>query len=290
MCSRDRLVVLDRCPHQARPNGSPVEALPASRRTRSKELFAPDLPEGPFRERFRFRHMLIQRAAYLSIAKVRRADLHERFADWVEGATSGRDELVGFHLEQAVRCRTEVGLAADRTRDLALRAGVLLGTAGKRVANGSGAGWRRPPFALCRPSSRRLEERADLLVELGTALKFGGDRARARVVLCEAIETARSTRNARAEWLARIELAEVNIHVDPPGAFARARSVAEAAVDAFENTADDAGLARLAVAGLCLRGRRVWREHGRGAPRSLCASRRGRAGRKRKPRRACQSA
>ena len=129
------------------------------------------------------------------------------------------------------------------------------------------AGWRRPPFALCRPSSRRLEERADLLVELGTALKFGGDRARARVVLCEAIETARSTRNARAEWLARIELAEVNIHVDPPGAF-RSRAAPRPRSMHSRTLADDAGLARLAVAGLCLRGRRVWREHGRGAPRA----------------------
>ena len=110
------------------------------------------------------------------------------------------------------------------------------------------------------------EERADLLVELGTALKFGGDRARARVVLCEAIETARSTRNARAEWLARIELAEVNIHVDPPGALPgraalpRPRSMHSRTLLATTQPS------ALGCAGYVLRTSGRW--HRRGAPRA----------------------
>ena len=52
-------------------------------------------------EAFRFRHLLIRDAAYAALPKITRAELHERFADWVEVRARARVELediVGYHL------------------------------------------------------------------------------------------------------------------------------------------------------------------------------------------------
>ena len=51
-------------------------------------------------------------AAYEALPKAERAELHERFADWLEehGAELVElDELLGYHLEQAYRYRLELG-------------------------------------------------------------------------------------------------------------------------------------------------------------------------------------
>src|SRR5439155_23146064 len=51
------------------------------------------------------------------------------------GARAGDyPEILGFHLEQAVRYRREVGSAGDHERALAERSGALLAEAGRRAA------------------------------------------------------------------------------------------------------------------------------------------------------------
>src|SRR4029453_19264633 len=65
---------------------------------------------------FRFRHLLIRDAAYEALPQAARADLHERFAGWLEEhgiSLVELDELLGYHLEQAVRYRAELGQPAD---------------------------------------------------------------------------------------------------------------------------------------------------------------------------------
>ena len=82
-----------------------------------KELIRSTAPTFPEDEGYRFRHLLIRDAAYESLPKATRAELHEQFADWlsthdlVEG-----DEIVGYHLEQAHRYRAELD---PERRDLA---------------------------------------------------------------------------------------------------------------------------------------------------------------------------
>ena len=71
----------------------------------------------PDDDAFRFRHLLIRDAAYEALPKATRADLHERFADWIaeRGADLVElDEILGYHLEQAARYRSELGTAVRR--------------------------------------------------------------------------------------------------------------------------------------------------------------------------------
>ena len=81
-----------------------------------KELIRPNRPQFAGEDGFRFRHLLIRDAAYDALPKATRADLHERFASWLEQRGSELvelDEIVGYHLEQACRYREELGLPAD---------------------------------------------------------------------------------------------------------------------------------------------------------------------------------
>ncbi len=91
-----------------------------------KELIRPDRAEFAGEDAFRFRHLLIRDAAYQAMPKEHRADLHERFADWLTNVAGERmaeyEEILGHHLEQAYRYRAELGTVDERTRSLAERA------------------------------------------------------------------------------------------------------------------------------------------------------------------------
>src|SRR6185312_5077749 len=73
-------------------------------------------------DEYSFRHILIQEAAYRAIPKSLRAELHERFADWLEYVlwtpATQRPELLGYHLEQSVRYLRELRPAEARSSPL----------------------------------------------------------------------------------------------------------------------------------------------------------------------------
>ena len=84
-----------------------------------KALIRPDQTQLPAEDAFRFRHLLVRDTAYEALPKASRAELHERFAAWLEEHGSELvelDEVLGYHLEQAVRYRHELGQPAGRSR------------------------------------------------------------------------------------------------------------------------------------------------------------------------------
>ena len=73
---------------------------------------------------FCFRHLLIRDAAYDALPKATRADLHQRFASWLEehGAELVElDEILAYHLEQAYTYRAELGAPDDELAAAARR-------------------------------------------------------------------------------------------------------------------------------------------------------------------------
>ena len=83
-----------------------------------KQLVRPDRPQFPEEDAYRFRHLLIRDAAYDALPKAVRADLHGRFAAWLEQHGSELvelDEILGYHLEQAARYREELGRRTPRS-------------------------------------------------------------------------------------------------------------------------------------------------------------------------------
>jgi DNA-binding SARP family transcriptional activator/tetratricopeptide (TPR) repeat protein len=86
---------------------------------------------------YRFRHVLMQTAAYESIPKAVRSELHERLASTLERTSGERiaelEPIVGHHLAQATRYRIEVGIEDEATAALAARAARRLRAAGDRA-------------------------------------------------------------------------------------------------------------------------------------------------------------
>ena len=101
-----------------------------------RELVRPDRPRSRGEDGYRFRHLLIRDAAYEALPKATRADLHERFAAWLDEhgeASSSWDEILGYHLEQACRYARSGLASRDGCRggqaapDRGIRRSTLLG-------------------------------------------------------------------------------------------------------------------------------------------------------------------
>jgi class 3 adenylate cyclase/tetratricopeptide (TPR) repeat protein len=135
-----------------------------------RELIDPDrsLFEGD--SAYRFQHVLIRDAAYASLPKRARAELHERFADWLEHRVAQRAdeyrEILAFHLEQAYLLLVDVAPEDARLASLKTRAVDALVVAARRAHE---RGDDRAAFAVyTRATSLRQEptvEALDLMLE-----------------------------------------------------------------------------------------------------------------------------
>ena len=199
---------------------------------------------------FHFRHILIRDAAYDSLPKKLRADLHEHFAYWMEEVAGERvseyEEITGYHLEQAYRYRAELGRLGQEGSDLAGPAAERLGSAGRRAVARSDAPaavnlLNRAISLLPTTDKRRLE----LLPHLARALYGKGDLRAATTLMDETVEGARSLGDERLASSARILQLELQFMLDPEGRSEEALREAESLLPMFEETGDDAILAQI---------------------------------------------
>ena len=212
-----------------------------------RDMIRPDRSSFADDEAFRFRHILLQDAAYRSLPKETRARLHERFADWLEGVAGERvhefEEILGYHLEQAFRFLAELGEPGDSTGALASRASEWLESAGHRALRRSD-----------RPAAVRLLERAvamasddtprraALLPELGAALIEAGRLADAETTLADAITAAQHTADERATARALVQEQVLRLHLGESEDTAEASAVVERVIPVFEAAGDEQGL------------------------------------------------
>jgi class 3 adenylate cyclase/tetratricopeptide (TPR) repeat protein len=222
-----------------------IEAcLPALDR---KDLIRRDQAAPPGDEVYGFRHILIRDAAYNGLPKEQRAGLHERLADWIATARPEREfeEVLGFHLEQAHRYRSELSEETDELRKLAERAAGHLAAAGRRAI---GRGDLAAAVSLLTRATILLRDdedaRLELAPDLGSALLEAGELARADAVLSRAVDAASARGNSRLEHMARLEHAAVRVRIDPQLGTPELRRTAERAIACFEELEDDVGLAR----------------------------------------------
>ena len=153
-----------------------------------KELVRPSTPTLPGDEAFRFRHLLIRDAAYDSLPKATRAELHSRFAAWLgehAPALVELDEILGYHLEQAALYRAELG---EPDGALASQAAARLAAAGLRARaredDHAAASLLGRAVALLGDDPARLP----LLVPFGQSLHVLGRLEESYRTLDEAIE------------------------------------------------------------------------------------------------------
>jgi class 3 adenylate cyclase/tetratricopeptide (TPR) repeat protein len=214
-----------------------------------KGLLQPGPSPAGTRDVLRFRHALIRDAAYDRVPKDLRAALHERLANLLERKQSDTpaelDEIIGYHLEQAVRYRQQLGPVDQGTRALAERAGELLGAAGRRA-------FTRDDM----PAAIKLLDRAialltdqhparlELLRELSSASWAVGELARAESLLDGLLQAATGSADRRVEWYTLLEREIRRNMTDPSPTGADLQEVAEGAIHVFEELGDNVGLAR----------------------------------------------
>jgi DNA-binding SARP family transcriptional activator/class 3 adenylate cyclase len=217
-----------------------------------QQLIRSDRSDLPGQDAFRFAHALIREAAYNGLAKERRATLHERFARWLERTPGAQEETIGFHLAEAHRLLTELGLAGERERALAASAAERLESAGdvalQRGDARTGARLLERAAALMGPDD---PARAPLLPRLGAALLDAGRLADADSVLTEAVGTAPEGSPLAAR--AQVEQQLVRLQA---GTGSACDDVVASALSVLEADGDELGQYRA----LWLRALRAWIE------------------------------
>jgi len=215
-----------------------------------KELIRPHRSPAAGGDAFRFRHLLIRDAAYATLPKHERADLHARYAAWLERTAADRlseyQEILGYHLEQAARWCAELDPSDRRARDLARGAAVHLGAAGRRAA---GRGDMAAALRLFQRATTLLPQqdrlRLELLPRLGVALHETGALSEAEAVLTEAVHAATAAGDRRLAWHASIERCWLRMLAQPEQMpTAHAAQQARQAIEVFTELGDDAGLAK----------------------------------------------
>jgi predicted ATPase/class 3 adenylate cyclase len=212
-----------------------------------RDLIRPEPADFAGEEAYRFRHVLIRDAAYRSLPKNARADLHERHAAWLQSTAGDRvrefEEIVGYHLEQAFRYRVALGSRDSRAVLLAVQASERLEAAGRRALARSDL-----------PAAIRLLERASgllstddprrtvLLADLGAAMIEGGRLTEAGRVLDEAecLAAAANDECAGSHVLVQQQFLRL-LHGEEGGLEEAARATARV-IPVFERRGDDLGL------------------------------------------------
>ncbi len=221
-----------------------------------KELIRPDRSQLEGEDGFRFRHLLMRDAAYEALPKLTRAELHERFASWLEAHAPGLvelDEIVGYHLEQACRYRAELGSPADSELRAAARSRL---TAGGRRAYAR-ADHRAAASLLGRAAAFLMPAELDLTLEttLADALNEAGRSADALGRADGMVKRARAAGDRVAELSGRIQEGHFRLFVDPEGATERLDALVDEALPVLKAAGDDVALytayyARAMVAGM----------------------------------------
>jgi predicted ATPase/DNA-binding SARP family transcriptional activator len=230
----------------------PIEArAPLSRNLQT--LVAKGLVQsGPGRspyDEYSFRHILIQEAAYHSIPKSLRAELHRRYGDWLEALAAdpfpGRSEILGYHLEQSVRYRTELWPADPEAAALAHRAAGHLETAGYAAHD---RGDDVAAVNLLERTATLLPGDAPVLGRLhtilGTALIEAGQFEKAQAALDHAQRITAASGDERQHAHARVETLLLRLQMSPDEAEMEiARALPELRRE-FEASKDDLGICR----------------------------------------------
>jgi class 3 adenylate cyclase/tetratricopeptide (TPR) repeat protein len=214
-----------------------------------RELISPDRSAFVGEDAFRFHHLVIQEAAYRETPKQVRAELHRRFADWLERAAGDRraeyEEILAYHVEQAARCLTELGSVGPETDELVDRAASGLASAGRRaLARGDMSAaanlLARAYSVLPLDDPRQLE----IMPELGETQMEVGELRTAEHTLTEAVRRASAAGDRGLEARARIVLLLLRESLGPEHRSEEAMAVLESVIPVLKDLHDDLGLAK----------------------------------------------
>jgi tetratricopeptide (TPR) repeat protein len=215
----------------------------------SKQFIRPEPSALADEESYAFRHVLVRDAAYKAMLKRTRAELHERFAIWLERVTGDRigeyEEIVGYHLEQAYCYRETLGPVDERGRQLAEQAAQWLSSAGHRAF---GRDDMPAAINLFGRAQELLGQEETLTLafvgDFATAHGEIGNFAKAHALFNHAIELASASGDHRAAAHAAIDRLLMRFERSDTVPSAEARGQAEELIATLESVGDDLGVAK----------------------------------------------
>ena len=198
---------------------------------------------------YRFRHATVKTVAYERLPDDRRAELHERYADWLERETEDRrsqfDEIVAHHFYEAYRYTRRLDPGGERVTELASRAGERYAAAGQRAAV---RGDTRLVQAWLGRSARLLPAEHPLrlaaLPPLAEAQQSSGRLTEATRAYQELARSATAVGNEGLALHATIGRLGITAVHDPKQFLREGRDEVELAIAAFERLGDRLGLAK----------------------------------------------
>jgi tetratricopeptide (TPR) repeat protein len=215
----------------------------------AKELVAPDRTTFEGEEGWAFRHILIRDSAYAGLLKRTRAELHERFVEWLQRITGARsveyEEIIGYHLAQATHYRRELGPLDAHGREVAARACGHLGSAGRRALV------RRDMPAATNLLERAVSilderdpDRLELIPDLAEALIDSGEFAKADEYLEQAIDASWESGDERLRADALVVRMFGQYSTDPEGWSEVVVGIAEDAIAVLARHEDHCALSK----------------------------------------------
>ncbi|HEX9123686.1 MAG TPA: adenylate/guanylate cyclase domain-containing protein [Actinomycetota bacterium] len=214
-----------------------------------KELIQTDESEFAGQETYKFLHSLIRDAAYHGLLKRTRAELHERFVDWLEAIVSDRvmefEEIRGYHLEQAYLILVQLAPVDDHARQLGIRGSRYLASAGHRALD---RGDMPAAATLLQRAASLLPEddlgRIQLLLDAGEARIEQGEFSDAETVLSSAVELATTAGDHGLLLLGELARLRLDYTQDPETVEPRVETEVKNAIAVFEELGNHKGLAK----------------------------------------------
>jgi class 3 adenylate cyclase/tetratricopeptide (TPR) repeat protein len=219
----------------------------------NKQLMRPDHSDIRGEDAFRFSHVLIREVAYQGLPRGRRAELHERLAEWLAARPDARDDMIGFHLAEAYLNRAALGPVEEHERNIAGAAVQRLSAAAEaaRLRGDPAAGVRLLERAETVVASDE-QAHVELMPDLGAALYDAGRLDDAARILEKAVE---DSHEARVRARAQIERALVRLESEPESGATQAERIAREGLDILDRSHDLRGTCRAWF----LRGCVAWR-------------------------------
>ena len=201
-------------------------------------------------EEYSFRHILIQEAAYRAIPKSVRAELHHRFADWLEYVlwepAIARPEIIGRHLEQSIRYLSELRPAEAQASPLPRRAADHLETAARAAYDHDDA--IAAVNLLVRAAAllpRDDAVLARLYTSLGAALTEAGQLEKAMTTLDDAQRIAAANGDEGQRAHARVQALLSGLELVPNKAAEEIAQALPGLRSQFARGPDELGLSRV---------------------------------------------
>ena len=229
--------------------GLRAEVRPVLEALARRELVVPALSPLADEEAFSFQHVLIRDAAYQGLLKRTRADLHERFVDWIEAHVGDGlreyEEIRGYHLEQTFVALSQLGPLDAHGVAVGERGAGHLAAAGERARD---SGDMPAASSLLRRAAALVPEgpaTPTLLLHAGEALGEMGEFDTASQVLSEAVERAQQRGDPALATTASVVRRMWRYLADPESVpTSEVTTAATAAMAELERLGAHAGLAR----------------------------------------------